>query len=544
MGMKRAIALVFAMLLSAAGAPAQTLPSPVPSQSPSPSPVPSATPLAALIASPSALQSNIGKPVSVTIAGGTPPLTATLDPKLGGVTVSGAAVTLQPIRNGTATLHVSDANGAAVDVPVKIAPNAGTVAPALTVKVTGASVDPAFIAQQVSLALGRVTAALPGAVPQIGQIAAPALPLGPGGQTAFSVPVTIAGGDQYLDVSGTTQVSVQNVASAPFAPPLLYYSDDPERIESDGVLFRATLTTAQPVRLYDYHENGPQRRRLVVALQSASTAPSSLHVIEAFAGPNADVMSVGHAVTRNFLTYKPRNQGVVVDLDDGAPFYLRDLSAGNREGIAAATDFRLLLGGPVTLTVLAVSPGVNPATLLDAPVLAGDGKLRRGSFLLSDYGSLALNYTAGGADASTAIGDREPTVPKADPNEPGRDFGDYGVLFTMNVTLSNPTDTPQTLYFYESPRGGPARASYLVDGQLFELGCGTSARSATAPPNRYQIGLPVLLAPHATQTHLIQTMTDGGSNLPIEVGVTATPPQPTTPPISAPDGCFPKANSF
>jgi hypothetical protein len=72
------------------------------------------------------------------------------------------------------------------------------------------------------------------------------------------------------------------------------------------------------------------------------------------------------------------------------------------------------------------------------------------------------------------------------------------------------------------------------------LGCGTSARSATEPTHRYQIGLPIVLPPRASQTHAIKTMTDGGSNLPIEIGVTATPPQPVTPPITAPDGCFPK----
>jgi hypothetical protein len=36
-------------------------------------------------------------------------------------------------------------------------------------------------------------------------------------------------------------------------------------------------------------------------------------------------------------------------------------------------------------------------------------------------------------------------------------------------------------------------------------------------------------------------MTDGGSFYPLEVGLSGTPPQPVTPPVSAPDGCFPKS---
>jgi hypothetical protein len=38
-------------------------------------------------------------------------------------------------------------------------------------------------------------------------------------------------------------------------------------------------------------------------------------------------------------------------------------------------------------------------------------------------------------------------------------------------------------------------------------------------------------------------MTDGGSFYPVEIGVTETTPQPSAPPITAPDGCFPSPTS-
>jgi hypothetical protein len=48
------------------------------------------------------------------------------------------------------------------------------------------------------------------------------------------------------------------------------------------------------------------------------------------------------------------------------------------------------------------------------------------------------------------------------------------------------------------------------------------------------------LAPSSQRTVSVVTMADGGSNFPLDIGATTTPPQPATPPQNAPDGCFPK----
>ena len=357
----------------------------------------------------------------------------------------------------------------------------------------------------------------------------------------MTVPVTINGGTQYLDVSADTQITLQNVAAQPFAPSILYYSDDPERIVSDGVLFRGTISAGQPVRVYDYHENYSQvNRHLVVVFSAPANSGASVQTIESFAGPNIDVMGVGHAVTRNFLVNKPLDQGMIIDLNTGAPYIDRDVAMTYRQGVANNTDINVLSGGPVTYTILAVSPGVNPLALLDGPVLPGDGKHRTGVYSLANYGTQSVAYAAGGPEAKISLGDREPTVPKIRPDSNGQDYGDYGVLFNLSFALSNPSKDPQTIYIYEAPRGGPVRASYLIDGtQLTELGCATSPRTATSPPNRYLIAQ-FRVGANASETHTVQTMTDGGSNFPIEIGATTTAPQLATPPISAPDGCFPK----
>jgi hypothetical protein len=462
-------------------------------------------------------------------------LSATTDRKLVVVTVnqSAHAITVTATQaTGTDVLHVSDASGARADVPVRVAFNAGTISKNAVLKVTGAPADPAWLAQQVQALVSRFAVAAPGAQTTIAAVTPQPSPLAPGTQSQFSVPVQINGNGAYFDVADTMTVNVQNVPLDGFTPSLLLYDDDPERITQDGVLYRGTIDPGKPVRLYYYHDNSADPRRIVVSLRSRSQDPTSVQVIDSTSGPNLDVMSVGHAVTKNYLLMKPRNQGVIVDLDGDALYTLHDLSMTSRQGVAGSVGLRVVSGGSVQVTVMALSPNVNPQSVVDQPVLAGDGHHRTGVFAIDGFASDALAFAAGGPDAKLVYGDREPTPQNVDPNAPGHDYGDYGVLRKATFTLTNPTSAPSNAYLYVRPLGGVLRSSFLVDGSLVEVGC----IRVSVP---YQIAA-YQLAPNQTYRVVVETMTDGGSNYPAELGITSATPQPAAPPISSADGCFPK----
>ncbi|HEV7179191.1 MAG TPA: hypothetical protein VGN11_04935 [Candidatus Baltobacteraceae bacterium] len=519
------------LLVSPAPTPSASA-SPLP-QTSAPVPVETATP-APFTVVPASIALSPAQQQTLALSGAAAPLAVTSDRKLVQVTVNQTtlAVTVTATQaTGTDVLHIADARGANVDVPVRVAFPAGTVVKTTTLKVTGSPLDPAWLASQVSSLVARLTQALPGAQVTIAAVSPPPVVPAPGQQAQFTVPVQIAGGDAYYDVNDATTVNVQNVAVNSFLPSLLFYDDDPEHITADGVLYRGTVDAARPVRLYYYHDNGPEPRRIVLMLGAQSQDPTSVQVIDSSAGPNIDVMGVGHATSKNFLLLKPQNEGTVVDLGSD-PATLHDIPMQNRQGVAGTVGLRVLSGGAVTVTVLAASPGIDPRTLINGPVLPDDGHHRSGVFTLTNYGTAELPYTVGGADAKVVYGDREPTPPNADPAAPGHDYGDYGVLWNLNFTLTNPTAAPATVYLYERPIGGVLRSSFLVGTNLVDMGC---VRVSTP----YQIGA-YDLAPGQTYRLPVQTMTDGGSNYPIEVGITQTPPQPTPPPISSADGCFPK----
>lgn len=501
-------------------------PSPSPSASPSPTP---------LVVTPATVDLHPGAQTSVHVAGATGQLTVTQQPRLVTVAVDQTTATLLITasgQRGTGMLQIVDEAGHQATVPLRVLYDAGTIAPDSTLKVTGSPVDPAWLARQVAALIARLTQAQVGAQATITPVTPPPSPLPPGAQTQFAVPVQISGNGAYFDVSRTATVTVQNVPLDPFTPAVLFYDDDPERITQDGVLYRGTITSATPVRLYYYHDAALAPRRVVVALSAQSQDPASVQVIDSSAGPNLDVMSVGHAVSKNFLTMKASNEGVILDLDGDTPSLLHDLLVQPREGAAGSLGLRVLQGGPVTVTVLALSPGVDPRTLIDAPQLPDDGHHRTGVFDARGYGTDQLSYAVGAPDAKVVYGDRQPTPQNVDPQHPGHDYGDYGVLHTILFTLTNPSAAAANVYLYERPIGGIVRSSFLVDNALIDVGC-------VRLPIPYQIAA-YTLAPNQTYRVVLQTMTDGGSNYPLEVGVTTTAPQPSAPPISSADGCFPK----
>jgi hypothetical protein len=325
---------------------------------------------------------------------------------------------------------------------------------------------------------------------------------------------------------------VSNLGVQRADPVLLMLDDDPEYVRVDGVLFRGTVDASKPVRLYYYHANVGTPRRYLLVLAAAGGDASRVQVIDASAGPNADVMSVGHAVSRSFIQLEPQNEGTVVDLPTGAPFLQRDVPAAPSEGVAGAVDVRVLMGGAVTMTVLAIPTGADPAAFLGTPKVPGDGHERHGTFDLTRSGQTTIAYTVGGPDASFEYGSRARSPQNVDPNDSGSDAGEYGVLQRITFDLANPLATPATVYLYEQPVGGVVRNSFSIDGTIFDVGCARLSQ-------RYQIAS-YQLDPKGTRALNVLTMTDGGSNYPLEIGVTATPPLPTTPPLNAPDGCFPK----
>ncbi len=528
--------MVQSLVASLLAAMLQVPPSPSPTPSASPSPVVSPAPAAQLSAQPFVADHLYpGGALSIAIANSTGPIGVSIDNPIVTLNIDQNAhtVTLTAGQTlGRAVLTILDGSGQRVLIPVRVALDAAKIlSQTLALQYTGNPVDPVWLQRTVQRSVLRNLQLRPGVQAQT-SFNLPAA-LAPGSIGAFDAQVQVSGNESYYPVNALINVNLQNVAAQSFVPSVLFYDDDPEHIATEGVLYRGHIDPATPVRLYYYHDDNAQPRDLAVVF-SAPSGSSTVHLIDASAGPNIDVMQVGHAVTRDFLSRKPINEGIVVTIVPESPYIAERFAMQPLNGVAGNIDVHILSGSALDVTVLAVAQNTLDSAipgLLTQPKLPGDGHHRTGVFNVNGYAQDTLSYRVGGDDVSLDYGLHSP--PGVAPPD-GRDFGEYGVWRTLNFAVTNPTGQAATLYLYEQPMGGPVRSSFLINGTppVVEIQCARASE-------RYQIGAPIPVAPGASTVQL-QTMTDGGSFYPIEVGLTKTPPSPSPPSVTAPNGCFPK----
>ena len=529
---------------SAGASPVPGAPAPSPSGSagaagPTPTALPTATatPSPLALAKP-AIQLNPGAQTVVPISGGTPPYTVTAnDARVAAVAIdpSGNALDVRGLANGTTALTIGDTAKATLSASVLVGPNAGFVPGTIPISLVGKPTGDFAIAQMHG-AIERATQPLAGARIVIADPAVPA-ELDPGTSLDAAVRVHLDGVGRYVDIDGITNVHVDVAPAVPIVPTTLAYSDDPEKVGANGLLFRATVDPAHATRLYYYHQATDAGRRVAIVLDVPDGA-ATVDVVGHGAGPNPAVMFVGQSATYRFLDDRDRGAGVAASIAIGGRFaiYTSDRPMGAGDLVAGAVDVAVTSGSSVRLSVVAVASPDDLAAVLAQPLAASDGKHRRGSYDLSTVTPLALSFaTGGGPDSATAsVGAKPGALPNLEPG--GAPLaGDYGIVRPFRLALANPTTTPATVYLYEAPIGYPVTTTIAFDGDPAptRLGCAKNAQT------RYLVR-GFALAPGAAETVTGTYMTDGGSTYPLAFGLTTTMPAPIPPTMTAPDGCFPK----
>ena len=475
-------------------------PAPVATNLPAPTSAPVAPPIPLGTPQPNGTFVPTGTPAPIAspLPPSTPPTAATpvpmtANPQTGAVAVGGsaqihlygifgsAAVTvLNPllvdasIDQGTRTLllmgkaagltgvHIVDARGQTLDLPVRVAYTAGTIASDAVIHITGDPASPDFLRRQAAKAAAKLARARPGATIIAPPDFAVSSALQQDNILDLTVPVLIQGRDMF-SVEGNTRVRVYNDATPRISPDTLLVSDFPERLTENGELFTRDLERGVPSRFLYFHYNPANQpaRRIVLRAQNASSEPAVVQFISGSAA-DANEMAAGHDATERFLVRLMQNEGSLITIPANSALNLVEQDLPPSYIVSNLLQLRLLGGASVHLTLFAQNSADDPSAPLGADtLLTSTVRHARGKYNIPNFKYETLWNTT---DAYLELPIGQIPVPNQLQGEALS--GDYGVMQSFVVKIQNPGGSPQAIAIYENPRGGRATGTYLIDGVL------------------------------------------------------------------------------
>jgi hypothetical protein len=387
------------------------------------------------------------------------------------------------------------------EVVVSVRPLSGRLPDRVEVVVTGDPAPADVVREAVVQALHGRARIERGASLEVGQAELPAV--GRGEVWTGEVPARIRS-PFALPVEGAVPVVVRNEPLELQPPARLLLSNNPERIATDGVLFREVVHSGESVRMLYHHSNGAARDKVItVWLRNPSPRPARVHLL--LAAPNAwhDTMGVGHAAARRFLELASRGAGYVLDLPPRGEHRFTTQRTPPEHVVSGLLQVQVLEGGPLEVSVsvrtvyvldravqweLGPEEKAHPRGVFGPPLVEGEARLLVGSDWEAEVGR------------SRQLRDLRTGVVLE---------GDYGVTYRLRLQLENPTDRAAEVELLVVAASGPAYATFLVDGQLVDLKFLATGRTGTV--------YAATLAPREVRTVELVTMPEAASWYPVRL---------------------------
>jgi hypothetical protein len=418
----------------------------------------------------------------------------------GGITVRSAPdrqVIVQGYQVGDYRIAIRSRNRR-ISVPIAVRKWAGRVIGAQVAEVTGAPAGHRSVLQSVWSAVQRSVEVEPGARLDLTEsIAAPNKLVG--GATAYgSAPIEIAG-PNYITRKETLEIPIRHrVVDRPAITRLLY-SNNPERFKQFGTLYHGLIPAGASARLFIHHQNGLSRTaRVSVYLLNRGDEEAEAHVLCGMANGAGDVIGVARQASSEYLTSRRVFSGAVVWAPAGRADRLASFVLSRDATCTAIFEVAPLGGVELEIAVVAELPDVAAGSALD------------------HYGSKPPDGPAFGDAARTIkesyiIGERWVFISlgrsEAKEERTGKLlYGDYGVLYDIECTVTNPLSEPRRVQIRLDPSAGPAAGAFLINGELL-----TAPR--VSPPNEAAIAT-ITLAPGESRRLSIQTMPLAGAHYP------------------------------
>ena len=394
------------------------------------------------------------------------PFTVTLTPStLGEVrTEADGSVVILGKTAGSGTLSVVAPDGSD-SIAVTVGKYAGRLSELTPVaQVTGSTVSDTVISEAVWRAARLGLQLEPGADPQITLGVKPkALQ---SWETSQLVPVTIRiTGQGYLPAQIKANVAVQRINLGYQDPEVLFYSNHPEQVKTPQPLYAAALTPNQSSRLLYHHQNGTGNRlRVSIILVNTSDAPAPVHLIGGLAGPVQDTILVGYQAGARFLRDVTSNTGYVVNIPARTRIVLWTDVLGKMDTASGIVQMRQIGGENGVLVRVLSEPVSVYRSISDVNPAASSDYMSR--FSNHQYPTpvrkLVEEYSAGGRWVFIRLGRHH----LRDVDDQLNLYGNYGVTYDINLTLTNPTSDREEFQVVFNATAGISGIATLINGEF------------------------------------------------------------------------------
>jgi hypothetical protein len=376
----------------------------------------------------------------------------------------------------------------------------------LEAKVTGDLVPVETLRQAV---LTAFRGAIPGALDaelSLLSTTPPLAPLPAASAVALRAEISVLA-PQSTPLTYTVPMTIANVALPWSDAEVLLVSNSPESASFGKVLYSGTLRAAQTVRLLYHHQNGSttQQMSFGVTLSNPTPVPLTAWVAAPSSGVGPDELTLGYEVTRRFLDQYWHHAGFLakVRANSTLPLFLHVVAP--RATASGLVQLALVAGERLNLQVVARLVGeTDPPTLSFAPDF--DTQHQRGAFARPRI-VRAFTHTVGGPPLVMTIGAGADLLHEEQSDAQLQ--GNYGVLYTFSVKLTNPRSDPVTLKLVMSADGGQARGTFLIDDKVVD--------SPVVRPDAPHALTTIHLAPLERHDLLVSTMPESGSNYPVRL---------------------------
>lgn len=388
------------------------------------------------------------------------------------ISKAGSTYYATAIRPGTGFVTINN-GGAVRQVSFVCRMTAAKLPDAYEAEVTGRPAIPGTVRGAIEAALKQQTKFSPLAKLEWSVENVPAL--GAGLTVTVPVKINITAPDT-ASRAGTVTVKVSNVTLIPQDENVLWYCNDPERVEKPGNLFAATLELGKSAR-YLYHHINDSAGPLILRSQivNDSDVAAKIALTPGDSAPDFDPVGAGMRAGDLFMRAIRSASGeiVVIPPRSTCPISFRRLTP---QAVISGLAAIRLIDGPEKVVVRADAFPPYEVISKWKPALASSTPWRevgaqplndwdKSSYTISDHiypdpiRTESWEYTVGGRMGVFRLGQK--SIQRQDSG--GKLDGNFGVTVNLETTLNNPTDETVNVEIAFETSAGYSGGLFFVD---------------------------------------------------------------------------------